>query len=202
MNSTKLLGAASIAVLVGLAGCASNDKANMSSTAPTPPPPALSAQDTSFVNSVAQSGTEEINAAQLAETNSHSARVKSYAQQMVSDHTAANQKLASIAQAKGVTPSMTPDDAHTQMMSQLQGEHGRAFDRAYIQGQISDHQAIVQVMQNEIQSGTDPELKDFASTTLPVIQHHLQMAEALQAPAAGSRSMHHRYHHHHVSTAS
>ena len=200
MNSTKLLGAASIAVLVALAGCGSNDnKANMSSTAPTPPPPALSAGDTAFVNTVAQADTEEINAAQLAETNSHSARVKSYAQQMVSDHTAANQKLASIAQSKGVTPTMTPDDAHTQMMSQLQGEHGRAFDRAYIQGQINDHQMVIQVLQNEAQTGTDPELKDFASTTLPVIQHHLQMAEALQAPASSGRHMHHR---HHVSTAS
>ena len=200
MNSTKLLGAASLAILVGLAGCGSNDnKANMSSTAPTPPPPALSAGDTAFINTVSQADTEEINAAQLAETNSHSARVKSYAQQMVSDHTAANQKLNSIAQSKGVTPTTTPDDAHQQMMTQLQGEHGRAFDRAYIQGQIQDHQMVIQVLQNEAQTGTDPELKEFASTTLPVIQHHLQMAEALQAPASGSRHMHHR---HHVSTAS
>ena len=200
MISTKLLGAVSLAALVGLAGCDANDnKANMSSTAPTPPP-ALSAQDTTFVNTVAQAGTEEINAAQLAETQSHSARIKSYAQQMVTDHTAANQKLASIAQSKGVTPSMTPDDAHTQMMSQLQNEHGRAFDRAYIQGQIKDHQMVVQVLQNEIQTGTDPDLKAYASSTLPVIQNHLQMAEALSTPAAGAHSMHHR--HHHTTTSS
>lgn len=199
MISTKLLGAVSIAALIGLAGCNTNDnKANMSSTAPTPPPPALSAQDTTFVNTIAQANTEEINAAQLAETQSSNPRVKSYAEQMVSDHTAANQKLASIAQSKGVTPSMTPDDAHTQMMSQLQGEHGHMFDRAYISGQISDHQAVIQALQNEEQSGTDPDLKNFAMTTLPVIQHHLKMAEALQS--SRGHSLHH--HMHHVATTS
>ena len=201
MTSTKLLCAVSIAALVGLAGCESNDKANMSSTAPTPPPPALSAQDTTFVNTVAQAGTEEISAAQLAETQSHSARVKSYAQQMVTDHTAADQKLAALAQSKGVTPTMTPDDAHTQMMSQLQGEHGRAFDRAYIAGQVTDHKMVVQALQTEIDSGTDPDLKSYAQSTLPVIQKHLQMAEAIQAPAM---SAHHgrRVHHHHTTAAS
>ncbi len=194
MISMKLLGSVSVAALVVLAGCASDDKSasDMKAMSQTPAPPALSTMDTSFVNSAAQAGVEEIKAGQLAETQSHSARVKKFAAQMVSDHTAANQKLAAIAQAKGVTPTMTPDTAHDQMFSQLQTEHGRTFDRDYLAGQVKDHQIVADLMQNEIQSGTDADVKGFAQTTLPTIQQHLQMAQALSAPAA---TMHHHHHH-------
>lgn len=197
MISMKLLGSASVAALVVLAGCEATDKAatDVKSAAQAQTTPTLSTTDATFINNVGQAGAEEVKFGQLAETQSHSARVKQFAARMVSDHTAANQKLAALAQAKGITPTTTPDTAHDQMYTQLQGEHGRTFDRDYIAGQIKDHQMVADAMQNEIQNGTDPEVKQFAQETLPVIEQHLQMAQALAAPS----TMHH--HHHKAATS-
>ena len=194
MISTRTLASASLVALVGLAGCAASDKAAMDakSAAPAQAMPTLSTTDTTFINTVSQAGVEEIKAGQLASTQSRSARVRSYANQMVTDHTADDQKLIALAQSKGVTPTTTPDTAHDQMYTQLQGEHGRTFDKDYLAGQVADHQAVIAALQTEIQQGTDPDVKNFASATLPQIQHHLEMAQALQkAPM----SMHHHMHH-------
>jgi putative membrane protein len=39
---------------------------------------------------------------------------------------------------------------------------------------------MTSLLQQEIQSGTDPDVKAFAQKTLPVIQEHLRMAQQLQ----------------------
>jgi putative membrane protein len=41
------------------------------------------------------------------------------------------------------------------------------------------------LFEQEIQNGTDPELKEFARQTLPKIVDHLQRAERLAAAAGG-----------------
>ena len=157
MISMKLLGSASVAALLVLAGCEATDKAatDVKSAAQAQTTPTLSTTDATFINTASQAGVEEIKFAQLAETQSHSARVKKFAMQMVTDHTAANEKLTALAQQKGITPTTTTDTAHDQMYTQLQGEHGRTFDRDYLAGQIKDHQMVADAMQTEIQSGTD-----------------------------------------------
>ena len=46
------------------------------------------------------------------------------------------------------------------------------------------------VLQQEAQQGTDPEVKAWAQQTLPILQQHLQMAEALEGrPAAHAPKM-------------
>ena len=196
MISMKLLGATSVAALVVLAGCEATDKAatDVKSAAQVQTTPTLSTTDATFINSVSQAGLEEIKFAQLAETSSHNRHVKSFAAKMVSDHTAANQKLTALAQQKGITPTTASDTAHDQMYTQLQGEHGRMFDHDYLAGQIKDHQMVADAMQTEIQNGTDADVKSFASMTLPTIQQHLKMAQSLAAPAT-------TMHHHHLKAA-
>ena len=186
------------AALLVLAGCEATDKAatDVKSAAQAQTTPTLSTTDATFINTASQAGVEEIKFAQLAETQSHSARVKKFAMQMVTDHTAANEKLTALAQQKGITPTTTTDTAHDQMYTQLQGEHGRTFDRDYLAGQIKDHQMVADAMQTEIQSGTDADVKSFAQMTLPTIQQHLEMAQALAKPATGM------HHHHHMAAKS
>jgi putative membrane protein len=138
--------------------------------------PTLSTTDTTFLNEAARAGAEEVNAGQLAQTKATSPAVRRFAARMVADHTAVDQQLA---QSKSITPTTDPDSAHTTMLTQLQGMHGRAFDRAYMTGQVDDHQNAVTLFENEAQNGTDPDLKAFAQKTLPTLQQHLAMARQL-----------------------
>ncbi|MFN2425275.1 MAG: DUF4142 domain-containing protein, partial [Candidatus Binatia bacterium] len=60
------------------------------------------------------------------------------------------------------------------------------FDQAYMQAEVAEHKAAVALFRNEKESGTDPELKEFASEQLPTLEHHLEqaleIAAALVAP--------------------
>ncbi|MBM3547059.1 MAG: DUF4142 domain-containing protein, partial [Alphaproteobacteria bacterium] len=44
---------------------------------------------------------------------------------------------------------------------------------------VEAHKKTVQLMEEQIRSGQDAELKAFATETLPTVRHHLQMAETL-----------------------
>ena len=73
------------------------------------------------------------------------------------------------------------DDEHKAMRAQLESLSGAEFDLDYIQGQVVDHQKTVQLLEYEIGSGQDVELKSFASEILPVVLGHLEMAQNIQA---------------------
>jgi putative membrane protein len=59
---------------------------------------------------------------------------------------------------------------------------GPAFDRAYIQEMVKDHEEDVKLFRTEAQQGKDPELKRLAATTLPTLEAHLRMARNLATP--------------------
>jgi len=174
--------------ILPVAACADNKPPPAPAAPPAPPP--LSSADATFVQMAAQGGMAEIQAGQLALQNAKGPKVKSFAQKMISDHTAANDQLKQLVSSKSVTLPTAPNDMEAQAIAKLQPEKGWKFDRDYIANQVEGHEAMLQAFQTEEQSGTDPDLKKFASDTLPVIQQHLQMAQGLETKAA-----HHMRHH-------
>ena len=181
-----------VLALAPLAACASNPPP----APPTPPPPPLASNDAAFVNGIAEASLTEIAEAQLALQMSKSTKIKQYAQQMITDHTKLNDELAPIAQAHGVSLPTTPSAEQQQEISALQGMHGYGFSHAYVADQITGHQQALQLVQMEASDGTDPALKQYAETGAPIIQSHLQMAQALEMHGG-----HHRmYHHHHTAS--
>ena len=140
----------------------------------------LSTQDRSFIEHAAMGGLAEVQEGQLAQSKAASPQVKQFGQRMVQDHTPNNQELMTLARQKGVTPPAALDSTHRQEITTLQKDSGAAFDRDYIKREVSDHQEMASLLQQEIQSGTDPDVKAYAQKTLPVIQEHLRMAQQLQ----------------------
>jgi putative membrane protein len=53
---------------------------------------------------------------------------------------------------------------------------------------LSDHRKDVSEFEKQSTKGTDPDLKAFATKTLPTLREHLQMAESLPG-AKGSGNM-------------
>jgi putative membrane protein len=140
---------------------------------------ALSSADSEFAMKAASGGIAEVQAAQLAEQRATSPQIKQFAQRMTTDHTAANTELQQIAKQANINLPTRPagkDAAEEQKLREL---NGAAFDQAYAQGQLQDHRETVELFQKEASSGQDPALKAFSQKTLPILQQHLQMAEAL-----------------------
>jgi putative membrane protein len=70
------------------------------------------------------------------------------------------------------------DTKHKSEMDRLSTMSGNAFDTAYMQHMVQDHEKTVADFQKQAQSGSDPALKAFAQKQLPTLQQHLQMAQA------------------------
>ena len=137
--------------------------------------------DKTFMKKAAEGGLAEVQLGQLAQQNGQSQDVKNFGQKMVTDHTKANDQLKQVASQEGVTlPTdvSSKDRAEYDRMSKLNGE---AFDKAYARMMVSDHKKDVAEFQREANSGSDPQMKNFASQTLPTLQDHLRMAEQMNS---------------------
>ncbi len=176
------LPAALLLSAIGLSACQSSEKAAtaVQSSAQAQMTPSLSTTDANFINTVGAGGIAEVKFGQLAQNQATRTNVRAFAAQMVTDHTAAGNELAALAQQKQMTPPSDMDLNHKAKYDQLSKIAGTEFDRVYIQGQVEDHTAVVNAFQNEITSGTDADVKAFAQKHLPTIQHHLEMARVLQ----------------------
>jgi putative membrane protein len=141
--------------------------------------PTLSTSDSNFMLEAARGGAAEVQMGQLALRNGGSAAVRSFGQRMVTDHGRANQQLAALARKKDLS---LPDGIgleHQQTYDDLAKLRGRAFDRAYAQAMVKDHEADVAAFRSEAQGGTDAEVKAWAGQMVTVLEKHLQMARAL-----------------------
>jgi putative membrane protein len=148
------------------------------SAAASAPAAELSAGDKRFVEKAASGGLAEVQAAQLAQQKAQDQKVKDFAQQMITDHTAANQQLTTLAQQKGLTVATALDDKDQSGIDRLQNLDGKKFDRAYMKAQLHDHQEMLKLLQKEAKNSKDTDLKSFAEQTIPTIQKHLDMIKA------------------------
>jgi putative membrane protein len=139
--------------------------------------------DESFFKNAAEGGIAEVNAGKLAETKGASQSVKDFGAMMVKDHSAANQKLASIAAAQGVKLPDSPSVMQMAEGKELQMKSGESFDKSYIKGQIKAHQDTVELFQKEIASGKNAQAQQFARATLPTVQAHLAKINQIAAAA-------------------
>lgn len=58
----------------------------------------------------------------------------------------------------------------------LSKQKGSSFDHAYSQMALKDHQTLVASYKEENISGSDTDVKNWASVTLPLLQHDLMIA--------------------------
>jgi putative membrane protein len=181
--STILKGALATAVLVCLVsvGAFTQEKNNTNSGTQTSASSSssgqLAASDKAFMKKAAQGGQAEVELGQLAAQKGQSDEVKKFGQRMVDDHSKANDQLKSIAQQKGVQLPTELDAKDKALKDKLSGLSGNQFDEAYMRNMVQDHKKDIAEFQKQANSGKDPDVKNFASQTLPTLQDHLKQAE-------------------------
>jgi putative membrane protein len=157
----------SLAAMITLTACDKNDDEDSNST------------DQMFVTQVAIGNNAEIQAGQLAATKATNAGVKSFGQMMATEHTQAQADLKTVAGAQGFNVSDTVDAEHVALMARLNSLSGIAFDTAYMNSQVKDHQKTLTIFQSETSSGANKNIRNYANQYLPHIQMHLQMADSI-----------------------
>jgi putative membrane protein len=137
----------------------------------------ITQQDTKFAVDATNIGMMEITLGNVAQQNAMRKDVKDFGAMMVKDHTGAADDLKKIADAKHITlpTALSADDQ--KKVDDMKAKTGNKFDKAYIDMMIDGHKKAVGEFEDEIKSGSDADLRAFATKTLDVIHAHLDSAQ-------------------------
>ena len=130
-------------------------------------------------------GTIDIAAGKQALAKSHNKAVRDFAQEMVRDHKAVNEKALALVKKLHVTPADNPtSQALTKGASveaaKLAKMSGAAFDREYINNEVAYHKTVNGALQNTlIPSARNGELKSLLETGLTLFREHQSHAEQI-----------------------
>jgi putative membrane protein len=144
-------------------------------------PNSLSTKDRTFVMQAGQLSMMEVELGRLAVKRGSSAGVKQYGQEMVEDHTRANQELMQLAMQKKVELPTEMSTQNKALIDRLSGLSGTSFDTAYKQAMIDSHNQAIALFKAQSQQGQDPQLKAWATQKLPNLQAHLEMVNKMLA---------------------
>jgi putative membrane protein len=128
----------------------------------------------------------EVAAGKLAAQRGLDPAVKEFGQKMVTDHTAANDRLKSLAGSKQLLLPDTLSEDENAALGKLEGLNGTDFDQAYSQMMVKDHVEDISEFEKEVKRGQDAEVKSFAENTLPTLRHHLMLANRLGSKKSSS----------------
>lgn len=133
----------------------------------------VSDKDKTFLEKAARSGLKEVVVSKAVLPHVTSGRAREFAQMMITDHSAANRELKTLAKSKFVPlPAETDADKFSEKWSKKSGD----VEKEYLKEMVSDHKAAVKLFE-EGSSADDPEIAAFARKMLPKLQHHLAVAE-------------------------
>ena len=133
----------------------------------------------------------DIDAGKLAEHKAHAADVKAFAKRMVTDHTAVNKAAVALAGKLHLTPegnatSESLKQGGDQNLATLRGLRGKAFDKAYIDQEVTYHQAVLDAMDKVlVPSAQNAQLKALLVKVRPAFVDHLKHARMIQSTLAG-----------------
>lgn len=134
-----------------------------------------------FFTKAAEVGQAAIAAGRLAQSKAIQPSVREFGAMMVKEHSMANSKIKKMASLNGVTLSDELSVQHRAQQIVLADKEGRAFDQAYIETQIRDHENTISFLEAEIAVGKGHFSRGFAQAVLPKVRKHLDALKTLQA---------------------
>jgi len=155
--------------------------------------PGLRAQgptDPQIASIVVTANQVDIDAGKLAASKTTNQEVKTFAQQMVTDHTGVNKQATALVTKLKVTPEDNPTSQSLKKEGDLNVDHlhtlhGAAFDKAYVDREVAYHQQVLDAVDKVLIPGaTNAELKALLVKVRPAFVAHLEHAKALQSSLA------------------
>jgi putative membrane protein len=132
----------------------------------------------SFIKTAIEHNYAEIDAGKLAQEKAKSRAVKDYGAMLVRDHGESNSKAIPVARQLDVKPPESADVMHKGTYLKLKVLSGDTFDRSFMDGMVSDHEADVKKFRE--QAGKGGPAGDFAKEILPKLEQHLAEAKKIQ----------------------
>ncbi|MGI8546129.1 MAG: DUF4142 domain-containing protein [Gemmatimonadaceae bacterium] len=143
--------------------------------------------DARIVSALDVVNTDEIATAMLAREKATSPRVRMFAERLLTDHT----RLQGVDRALAAHPEFISSDSADITREMRRSDNaalvrlralpkGPGFDAAYIAGEIADHKHAIELANASVNQAQDPRVKELASSSIPALQEHLNMAMSIQ----------------------
>ncbi|WP_024576573.1 MULTISPECIES: DUF4142 domain-containing protein [unclassified Afipia] len=138
-----------------------------------------------FVKQVAVSDIFEIASSKMAQEKG-APPDKTFAAQMVTDHTKTSNELKALI-SSGKVEAQIPsglDNPHQAKLDKLKSLSGADFSSSFRSMQVDAHKDAVDLFERYAKSGDNSDLQKWAQNTLPALKHHLEMAQGLEKQSA------------------
>lgn len=140
-----------------------------------------------FVEKASAGGAAEVTLAKMALEKSTQDEVRHFAQMMIEAHTVINKELRELAQSEGLNIADEPTLMKKAKAFVLSQKDGESFDESYAKNQVQAHEQSFKLFRQAANS-SDKNVREFAEAKLTTLEHHLNMARALETTVAQSRS--------------
>jgi putative membrane protein len=161
-------------------------------TKPTTTTPKGGLSDSNIVAILDEANKADSTAGAAALKKATNAQVKAFARLMMAEHHALRVEGQGLAKQLKLTPKPPERDplagyTRNEMVALQKTPKGAEFDRTYIDNEVAIHQAVLDFANQARVTTQTPELKELIQKAIPVIQKHLEQAQAVQkqlGPAA------------------
>jgi putative membrane protein len=143
--------------------------------------------DAQIASIVVTANQVDIDAGNLAKKQATNPEVKKFADLMVTDHTGVNKSATALVTKLKVTPEDNPTSQSLKSggdanLKTLKGLNGAAFDKAYVDHEVTYHQAVLDAVDKTLLPGAkNEELKALLVKVRPAFVSHLEHAKHLQS---------------------
>lgn len=193
---------AAVAVLVGCSTSRKQPDANTASAAQpvvqptaqeakakpaaTVPSPEVSSKRTNaaILERIHLADLKEIEAGKIAEAKASSPEVREYADQLIKDHTSADQMVTATAQKIGASLRDSSAQRHkaangTPVEKKLSSANGAQFDRVFLEQSSADHKKLMTELKQARDDASDDDLEALIDKIMPILQQHQDLAQIL-----------------------
>ncbi|MDQ0106433.1 putative membrane protein [Chitinophaga terrae (ex Kim and Jung 2007)] len=133
-----------------------------------------------FAVEAANGSMMEVAFGKLAQDKGNSDRVKAFGTLLVNDHSKAENEVKDLAGKKNITLPAELSDETKKHLDDMGKKSGKDFDKDFIDMMIDDHEKDIKKFEDASKNVTDPDLKAWATNTLPTLRAHLDSAKAIK----------------------
>jgi putative membrane protein len=150
------------------------------------PVPSVSSRDTAFLRSIHQANMAEIASSQHAVAHGRTACVKQVATILVRDHRRLDAGGVALAKRLRVSLPASPTAMQKAQFAAVKAKTRTAYDAAWLNLQARAHNEALRLIDSEVASGRNAQVKAAARAARPVVVRHLAMVRGgvCHAPSA------------------
>jgi putative membrane protein len=114
----------------------------------------------------------------MAQGKASTSEVRAYADQLVQDHTNADQMVVAMVQKTG---AHLHESAHAKLANKkLSSAGGAAFDRLFLQQTGTDQERLIRSLQEEREDASDDNIEELIDKIMPILEQHRDLAQILR----------------------